>query len=464
MDLQAMDRAHRIGQKKEVSVFRFCTQSSIEEKVIEKAYKKLKLDALVIQQGRLQDHKQSMNKDELQSMIKFGAEYVFSTAEDEDLLDADIDNLIAKGKQATQELNDKMKVFTENALKFSLGADPSLAYDYQERDENTVDLKTLKSLAVQDWTTDATARGGRPRPQTQALPQAPRQPKALVKRAVVHDFQFYQKARINALYDKEEAWLQFQRQAEDRREDLAKGGASEEAIEAHMAEMAAHAPPAFTEEERAERERLLSEGFPHWSKKDYLAFTKACEKFGRADIANIAKEVEGKSEEEVRAYAAVFWARNQELDDADKVIKGIERGEQKIQRMTDVMDMIRRKVLRYRDPYNELRLQYGPSKGKAYSEEEDRFLVCKVNDLGYGQWEELKSEIRKSWRFKFDWFFKSRSPLELQKRTDMLIKLIEREFEDADKGGKVRNNGFVPWRTDDSRIRSHRLAPPPSCR
>ena len=47
---QAMDRAHRIGQKKEVQVFRFCVENSIEEKVIEKAYKKLRLDALVIQQ------------------------------------------------------------------------------------------------------------------------------------------------------------------------------------------------------------------------------------------------------------------------------------------------------------------------------------------------------------------------------------------------------------------------------
>jgi len=28
MDLQAMDRAHRIGQTKEVSVFRFCTEQA----------------------------------------------------------------------------------------------------------------------------------------------------------------------------------------------------------------------------------------------------------------------------------------------------------------------------------------------------------------------------------------------------------------------------------------------------
>lgn len=40
-------------------VFRLCIENSIEEKVIEKAYKKLRLDALVIQQGRLSDNQQA---------------------------------------------------------------------------------------------------------------------------------------------------------------------------------------------------------------------------------------------------------------------------------------------------------------------------------------------------------------------------------------------------------------------
>jgi len=83
MDLQAMDRAHRIGQKKEVQVFRFCIANSVEEKVIEKAYKKLRLDALVIQQGRLQtENKAAVNKDDLLSMVRYGAELVFSTEAD----------------------------------------------------------------------------------------------------------------------------------------------------------------------------------------------------------------------------------------------------------------------------------------------------------------------------------------------------------------------------------------------
>jgi len=54
VDLQAQDRAHRIGQKKQVHVFRFVTEQSVEEKMIERAEMKLRLDQVVIQQGNLQ--------------------------------------------------------------------------------------------------------------------------------------------------------------------------------------------------------------------------------------------------------------------------------------------------------------------------------------------------------------------------------------------------------------------------
>ena len=45
------DRAHRIGQKKQVHVFRFITESTVEERIVERAEMKLRLDAIVIQQG-----------------------------------------------------------------------------------------------------------------------------------------------------------------------------------------------------------------------------------------------------------------------------------------------------------------------------------------------------------------------------------------------------------------------------
>ena len=51
MDLQAQDRAHRIGQKKEVLVLRFITNTPIEEAILQKAAFKMNLDELFIQGG-----------------------------------------------------------------------------------------------------------------------------------------------------------------------------------------------------------------------------------------------------------------------------------------------------------------------------------------------------------------------------------------------------------------------------
>lgn len=51
VDLQAMDRAHRIGQTKTVRVFRLITENTVEERIVMRADMKLYLDNLVIQQG-----------------------------------------------------------------------------------------------------------------------------------------------------------------------------------------------------------------------------------------------------------------------------------------------------------------------------------------------------------------------------------------------------------------------------
>ena len=78
-DLQAMDRAHRIGQKKQVRVFRMVTENTVDEKIVERAAIKLRLDRMVIQQGRLADQKQNLGKDEMLNMIRHGAKQVFAS-------------------------------------------------------------------------------------------------------------------------------------------------------------------------------------------------------------------------------------------------------------------------------------------------------------------------------------------------------------------------------------------------
>ena len=48
--LQAMDRAHRIGQTKPVLVFRLATAHSVEGRLLQRANSKLMLERLVIKQ------------------------------------------------------------------------------------------------------------------------------------------------------------------------------------------------------------------------------------------------------------------------------------------------------------------------------------------------------------------------------------------------------------------------------
>jgi ATP-dependent DNA helicase len=52
MDLQAQDRAHRIGQKRPVLVFRLVTAHTVEEKILKKAGAKRRLEAMVIADGK----------------------------------------------------------------------------------------------------------------------------------------------------------------------------------------------------------------------------------------------------------------------------------------------------------------------------------------------------------------------------------------------------------------------------
>jgi len=97
-----MDRAHRIGQTKPVHVFRLICENTMEEKMIEKQTLKLKLDTLIIQKGRHAPKKAGFTKNELQDIVNFGADKIFTTTEDN--IDEDIDRIIECGVKAAEDL------------------------------------------------------------------------------------------------------------------------------------------------------------------------------------------------------------------------------------------------------------------------------------------------------------------------------------------------------------------------
>ncbi|KAJ1293841.1 hypothetical protein BS78_01G100000 [Paspalum vaginatum] len=61
MDLQAMDRCHRIGQTRPVHVYRLATSHSVEGRIIKKAFGKLKLEHVVIGKGQFEQERAKPN-------------------------------------------------------------------------------------------------------------------------------------------------------------------------------------------------------------------------------------------------------------------------------------------------------------------------------------------------------------------------------------------------------------------
>jgi chromodomain-helicase-DNA-binding protein 1 len=80
-DLQAMARAHRIGQTRPVSIFRLVSRDTVEETILERAKQKMVLDHLVIQRMDTRGQKTSQrafnSREELQAILQFGAQNIF---------------------------------------------------------------------------------------------------------------------------------------------------------------------------------------------------------------------------------------------------------------------------------------------------------------------------------------------------------------------------------------------------
>ncbi|KAI0296669.1 SNF2 family N-terminal domain-containing protein [Russula brevipes] len=97
-DLQAQDRAHRIGQTKSVRILRFITEKSVEEAMYARARYKLDIDDKVIQAGRF-DNKSTQEEQEefLRSILE--ADQEEENEEAGDMNDEEINEIIARSDE-----------------------------------------------------------------------------------------------------------------------------------------------------------------------------------------------------------------------------------------------------------------------------------------------------------------------------------------------------------------------------
>ncbi|PYH90190.1 putative SNF2 family helicase/ATPase [Aspergillus ellipticus CBS 707.79] len=451
-DLQAMDRAHRIGQTKQVVVFRFVTENAIEEKVLERAAQKLRLDQLVIQQGRAQQQtKNAASKDELLGMIQHGAANVFNNQSgsnsDNQFTEDDIDNILRKGEERTALLNKKYeKLGIDDLQKFSSES----AYEWNGKDFTDNRKKDIgmnwinpakrerkeQFYSIDKYYRQALATGGRTADPKPKVPRAPKQ-------ISVHDWQFFPPG-LQELQEKETAFFHKEIGYKVPLSDGPEEELSEREAERDLEQQEIDNAVPLTEDEQAEKAKMSEDGFSTWNRRDFQQFVNGSAKFGRTDYTGIATEVDSKEPDEIEEYAQVFWERYTEIQDYPKYLRVIDQGEDKLRKMNHQRKMLRKKMEMYRVPLQQLKINYTVSttNKKVYTEEEDRFLLVMLDRYGVdgeGLYEKIRDEIRDSPLFRFDWFFLSRTPVEIGRRCTTLLNTIAKEFETGD--GKTNGEG-----------------------
>ncbi|KAM3588764.1 chromatin remodeling complex Adenosinetriphosphatase [Umbelopsis sp. WA50703] len=456
VDLQAQDRAHRIGQTKQVYVFRFVTENAIEEKVLERAAQKLRLDQLVIQQGRMTQQQKGASKEELLTMIQHGAQDIFKDTETSTFKDDDIDAILRLGEEKTAELNKKYENVSIDDLK-NFSSDS--AYQWNGEDWSSkrkagsgfawlgpAKRERKANYAVDDYYKEALRTSSKT-----TSTKAPRP-----KRYNVEDFQFFP-PRLQDLNEKDTLYLRKSLGYKVPPASVEGDAEQEKAREEEQKKI--DEAEQLTEEEEEERRELYTKGYSNWSKKDFSNFINACARYGRNNIAAIAAEIEGKTGDEVKKYSKTFWSRHKEISDYERHIAKIEKGESELEKQAEIQEQLAEKINRHRLPLQQMKIHYTqPTKGKNYTEEEDRFLIVMLEKYGYGTenvYDKIRQEIKGSPLFRFDWFLKSRTSQEISRRCNTLISLIQKENaeeeeetrEEKKKRGQSKSSTPVPTKS-----------------
>jgi hypothetical protein len=155
MDEQAKDRAHRIGQKNEVRVYRFITNTGVEEGMLSKALFKKGLDDKIIQAGMYNDEASDTDRQKkLEELIRGGKEEDDENEEEEDeiLNFAQINELIARDAEEL-ELFNKMDEEMFEAERRDEREAQILQHRKEKglKDSHRVNYRLIQEWEVPDW-------------------------------------------------------------------------------------------------------------------------------------------------------------------------------------------------------------------------------------------------------------------------------------------------------------------------
>ncbi|XVF47300.1 hypothetical protein PTKIN_Ptkin03bG0098700 [Pterospermum kingtungense] len=420
-DLQAMSRAHRIGQQEVVNIYRFVTSKSVEEDILERAKKKMVLDHLVIQklnaEGRLERKETKkgsfFDKNELSAILRFGAEDLFKEEKNDEeskkrLLSMDIDEILERAekveeKEGQEEGNELLSAF-------------KVANFCSAEDDATFWSRWIKPDAIaqaEDALAPRAARNTKSYAET-GHPESERSNKRKKKGSDPHELQERVQKRRKAEYSVPSAPM----------------------IEGATAQV-----------------RGWSYG--NLPKRDALRFSRAVMKFGNESQINlIAEEVGGAvAAAPLLAQIELFKALVEGCKEAVEVGNAEPKGplldffgvpvkaNDMFNRVQE-LQLLAKRISRYEDPIKQFRaLMYlkpsNWSKGCGWNQIDDARLLLGIHYHGFGNWEKIRLDERLG-------LTKKIAPVELQHHETFLPRapnLKERanallEMEVAAVGGK----------------------------
>ena len=354
-----MDRAHRIGQTKDVYVYRLVTQGTVEERILERAELKLRLDAMIIQKGRNKNHNANNNKENLMDMIQYGAKDIFKS-ENSTITDDDIDKILNKGKQDTNQLMSKWekaskKKFTELKLEFNYQTYENIDYSnvkQQKMEEQRLKLIQILNDKVPERMTRANTSftkrinynennyfrdkinglNSNQYADVNILNTKIKKPKSLPH---MKYWQFYNEKELYQLYSKE--WNFFNKHKNNVKYDP-------------------ETQKALTDDEFKLKERLLNDGFGQIAFRDFTTFIKSCIKHGINNIDNIISDLKDfdskweNKDEYIKKYHKKFFEIGRDIVELESYFDRIDlkekRREIKKEQQLKRMERLKEKELR----------------------------------------------------------------------------------------------------------------------
>jgi SWI/SNF-related matrix-associated actin-dependent regulator of chromatin subfamily A member 5 len=382
VDLQAMDRVHRIGQTKPVLIYRLICESTIEEKIIERQAMRLKLDSLVIQQGRVLKGGETFSKDQMKEMIQYGADAIFRAGDD--FKDEDIDIILERGEKATNQFYEtaEKQAKDKSNLLLNMNFNSTDLYKFENEDyrvRKEVGDRLINQAIMDEWESE------------NRLNRRDRTAKMMNYNI---DQNFDQLLSTNKIAKKKTRApripFHFLYNNKERLKDIKQKQIN------YFAENNKKLPEKFDddilisegipEDELKELEEIAATGFTTWDKKDYENFVSSIDKNGRYAYDKIALDMPNKTLEEIKEYSKAFWERINDLPDGPKILRNVERKE-KIEKQKDsACKLISKKVSMSENSYENIKITYPSNSNRSaeFAYDEDQFLILLTYQYGYG--------------------------------------------------------------------------------